>query len=477
MKLRALLIIIVFVLAATRAFCYPAGVTVLNNQEYFPAAQKAISGAKKSIFAVMYLINFNREDKNSKVTQLMDELAKAKLRGVEVKVILDYQSSSDFLAEQSNYAAFRFLKDKGIDAYFDGAVVYTHTKALVIDEKTVISGSHNWSEAALTRNNEVSFLIDSPKLASQLLEEFSRIKLSSAKLEEASGVKIPYWVMKKNGVMQEMVRRHHALALDIWLFFLKNFDGNSEGIVNTDYDALASSLASLRNRGRPYYRGGINWQLRKLDKLYKLIEAQTSINQPFKVKLSQKIGDETFSLPVFYWDYDWANRLDMNAKVCLLINLAELGSKQQAPEWSLSRPLIAEKYGISLKVLYSGMKALRDFNIINIKYSEIDKGYEFRAPSTIIFLGLYDMGKFERNLKRLEDAYGKELITKSREYASIVFKGYDLTVIEEIAKLTNLYGAANIDEAFKVVRKKSSDNPKRSFGYVTGILGKMKKFQ
>ena len=78
------LICLFLVLVATQAFCLPADVVSLNNQEYFPAAQKAISQAKKSIFIVIYLISFNKEDKNSKVSQLIDELVKAKLRGVNV---------------------------------------------------------------------------------------------------------------------------------------------------------------------------------------------------------------------------------------------------------------------------------------------------------------------------------------------------------------------------------------------------------
>ena len=44
-----------------------------------------------------------KEDKSSRVFQLVDELARAKLRGVEVKVILDYQGSSSFTAGQVNY--------------------------------------------------------------------------------------------------------------------------------------------------------------------------------------------------------------------------------------------------------------------------------------------------------------------------------------------------------------------------------------
>jgi len=52
------------------------------------------------------------------------------------------------------------------------------------------------------RNNETSFLIDSPKLARQLLDEFSRIKLSRPELEEGSGV-IGQW---EKTVLYRMLR-------------------------------------------------------------------------------------------------------------------------------------------------------------------------------------------------------------------------------------------------------------------------------
>lgn len=105
----------------------------------------------------------------------------------------------------------------------------------------------------------------------------------------------------------------------------------------------------------------------------------------------------------------------MDAKVCFLINLSELGQEQQPPEWPLSRPQITEKYGINRGTLHSGMKVLRDFNIIDVRRSDIDEGYENRMASTTIFRGLYDMREFERGLSRLEDAYSRDLITQSRD--------------------------------------------------------------
>ncbi|MBU1924156.1 MAG: hypothetical protein KJ710_07890 [Candidatus Omnitrophica bacterium] len=475
MKLRTLSTIIAFVLVTGQGFCYPADVVSLSNQEYFPAAQEAISQAKKSILLVMYLISFNKEDKESEVSKLMEELVKAKLRGVGVKAILDYQKDDyNSIAGGDNSEAFNFLKNNGIEVYFDSVGSYTHTKAMVIDERIVISGSHNWTDAAFTRSNETSFLIDSPILAGRLLDEFSRIKLSAQPLKECPGARIPYWALGKNGVVPEMLRRHNERGLDIWLLLLRDFDGNAQGTVNTDYEALADSLGLLKTMDRRSYRKEINRQLRNLSKLYKILEIDTQINQPIKIRLLKEAGKESFSLPRAYWDYGWGNRLSMPAKVCFLINLAELGVKQDSPEWMVARPQVSEKYGIEGRILYKGMKDLREFNVIDVECSQMDEGYENRMPSVTVYLGLYDMREFEQKLARLDQAYGRELIIKSREYAFVVFKGYDLGVIEEVAKLININGAANVDEAFKIVEQKSPDNPKRIFGYVIGILDKMK---
>jgi len=475
MKLRILPIIITLVLVTSRGFSYPADAVSLINREYFPAAQKAISQAKKSILLVMYLISFNKEDKNSEVSRLMEELVKAKLRGVRVKAILDYQKGDyNSIAGGDNSEDFNFLKDNGIEVYFDSAGSYTHAKAMVIDGRMIISGSHNWTLAAFTRNNETSFLIDSPKLAGRLLDEFSRIKLSAQGPRECPGARIPYRALGKNGVVPEMLRRHNERGLDIWLLLLRDFDANAQGAVNTDYETLAESLGLSKIMDRKAYRKEINRQLRNLSKLYKILEIDTQINQPIKIRLLNETGKESFSLPRAYWDYGWGNRLSMAAKVCLLINLAEIGVKQHPPEWMAARPQVSEKYGIDARILYKGMKDLREFNIIDVECSQLDEGYENRMPSVTVYSGLYDMREFEQEMARLEQAYGRELIIRSREYAFVVFKGYDSGVIEEIAKRIKIDGAANVDEAFKIVEQKSPDNPKRIFGYVIGILDKMK---
>ncbi|MEM4546663.1 MAG: phospholipase D-like domain-containing protein, partial [Nitrososphaerota archaeon] len=51
----------------------------------------------------------------------------------------------------------------------------THAKLIIIDNETVIIGSHNWTESALTRNHETSIMIQDKETATKLTNYFMRI--------------------------------------------------------------------------------------------------------------------------------------------------------------------------------------------------------------------------------------------------------------------------------------------------------------
>ena len=203
-----------------------------------------------------------------------------------------------------------------------------------------------------------------------------------------------------------------------------------------------------------------------------MIEFETEFDRPFRVRLVDSDEGLKFKLPREYWKYGWDKRLDFKGKVCLLINLAEMESKKEPWEWLSTREQLAEKYGIGTWVVSHGMMSLRRYNIIEVEYGEIGGGYKERAPTETRYLGLYDMKELEGVLERLEDVYGKDLVKEAREYASIVYKGYDATSIEDVIELMGIYGREKVRDAFRVVEMKAPDNPKRRFGYVVGILKK-----
>ena len=99
--------------------------------------------------------------------ELLIALKHAKERGVKVRIILEKRVMSD-----DNIATFQALKTYGIDVKWASKLfTLTHAKFLIIDGTTVIIGSHNFSDNALTSNREASVLIE----RSAAVDEFKHI--------------------------------------------------------------------------------------------------------------------------------------------------------------------------------------------------------------------------------------------------------------------------------------------------------------
>jgi phosphatidylserine/phosphatidylglycerophosphate/cardiolipin synthase-like enzyme len=67
------------------------------------------------------------------------------------------------------------LRGAGLDVRLDGNERNMHHKVFIIDGKTVITGSYNFSRSAEERNDENTLLIHDPEIASKFLAEFNRI--------------------------------------------------------------------------------------------------------------------------------------------------------------------------------------------------------------------------------------------------------------------------------------------------------------
>ncbi|MFA7706560.1 MAG: phospholipase D-like domain-containing protein, partial [Candidatus Omnitrophota bacterium] len=191
MKLRRLstiilaaILIAVMAYPATAGKCYEADVMDISGTKYFPAVKETLSKAKKSISLVMYLIELSSHRENLKADQLVDSLIEAKQRGVDVEVILDQnvdfvqrRSKSEWEAKVKSMLAYKRLKEAGVKVRYDEPVRYTHAKAIVIDRNIVILGSTNWTESALSKNNEINALIKSKGLAEEILSYIKTIKV------------------------------------------------------------------------------------------------------------------------------------------------------------------------------------------------------------------------------------------------------------------------------------------------------------
>ncbi len=485
-------------IAGTRIFLcsaadsYQATVEDISGDKYFPAVKEALSKAEKSIYMVMYFVSFDPQEKTSAVSGLVEELVNAHKREVKVKVILD--QNIDFNAweeikagwekENKNDTLFAYLKKQGIEVYFDSLYVLTHAKAIVIDEEISILGSANWSSSSLSKNWEASCLIRSKDLAKQLLADFSKITIdpeAGAHDEENNpGIRLSQDFLRDPSLAAKMITATDETAFDLYIHLLKNFDGNHEARIDINYKELIQffdldeklSYASALDR--------LKEALRRLDEKYHLIfrkkrppQIKYIILLDYPNKTPYVLPKEKyFSIPNEYWQYGWYKTLPSAEKFCYLINLYKVGLNHHA-FWSDYIVGLSRAFHLSRNTIMRGMQGLRKLNIIEMEYPSYvrENGkFEPRGPTYFRLLGLYSPGALNEEKNRLAEIYGKERFEKAAKYAEIVFKGNDIYVIEDIIKKIEEYGLAEVDSAFKIVAEKASDNPKRSYSYVIGVL-------
>ncbi|MCC2644830.1 MAG: endonuclease [Burkholderiales bacterium] len=136
-----------------------------------PLVLKTINSAKTSICVAAYSFT-------SKPISLA--LYNASKRGVKVQVVADAKSNG------GKYSATTFLANQGLDVRLNRKYAIMHNKFIIVDNKTVETGSFNYSAAAAKNNAENVIVIwDNPSLASRYKSECNRLLNEADKLSKA----------------------------------------------------------------------------------------------------------------------------------------------------------------------------------------------------------------------------------------------------------------------------------------------------
>lgn len=89
---------------------------------------------------------------------IAEALVEASKKGIMVEVVLDKKQRSE------KYSQASLLIKSNISVYSDGKHAIAHNKIIIIDEKTVITGSFNYSKGAEFKNSENLLIIRSTEL-------------------------------------------------------------------------------------------------------------------------------------------------------------------------------------------------------------------------------------------------------------------------------------------------------------------------
>ena len=131
-------------------------------------AVRMMDGAQSRIWVAMYVV---RPDDGGPVAGLLEALASARRRGVDVRVLLDLDDQE----VDKNQAAVAWLQHQGVVVVQDEPKVTSHAKVILVDDRLALVGSHNWTRSAMTRNREVSVLVADRASIEELVAWFSGI--------------------------------------------------------------------------------------------------------------------------------------------------------------------------------------------------------------------------------------------------------------------------------------------------------------
>lgn len=455
------------------AFAERGEVDFIPSRAYFATVLREIEGAKTSISACLYLFSFHPNESHSEVFRLAQSLKKAHDAGVKVEVVLD--QNIDFTGEEGasvgakNLAAYVYLRKSGIPVYFDDAVTTTHAKALIIDGKTVIVGSSNWSRAAFEVNAETNVLIRSTSVARDLLKALRAIPREEP-VNDGPTVPVPVGFLLNKALFGQMLTRSDERAFDIYLFFVRE----NAGKIVLDYEQCAAHLG-IDAMGREAYRRQINKALGKLEERYQLISVSKRFNQEAEITLLPPPNGESVSVPVAYWDLGWNRRLSFAGKAFYLMSLHESSVSPLQPRWSLNLHSLGTRYGASPWFISQGVTDLRRNKLLEVEYDAAGPlGPGDRAPNIYMPNPLYDPKELDRSLEDLKIRFGAAKVERAQRVAGLVYEDRYLHGIKQLIELEDQYGQDRIERAVKIVGAKSPDNPKRSIGYLIATIRGLK---
>ena len=173
--------LLVFFLLLSPTLLFPTSIPLNTTSQVFfspnggatTAIVDALNAAKQEILVQAY--SFTSQP-------IANALVNAYKRNIKVEIILD---KSQLTAKSSMLSYVANVKESpgrpGIPTYIDSKHAIAHNKVMIIDRKTVITGSFNFTKSAEEHNAENLIIIPSTELAKEYIANFTTHKQHSVK--------------------------------------------------------------------------------------------------------------------------------------------------------------------------------------------------------------------------------------------------------------------------------------------------------
>ena len=464
-------ILLVSLLFTSSLFSIPADVEDISYKKYFPAVKKLIREAQSEIYISVYYISMTS---GGPVSELLQEIAGAKERGVDVEVVLDFSTvkGKERFEDMKNAKAFSFLRQKGIRVFYDDDKRLNHSKYMIVDKSLVVVGSFNWSRPAFENNHENAVLIRSPEMAQTYLEYFRAIPRVYYAVKDA--VPIPRGFIEDPAQAAAFARNSDVRLLDFYLLCQKlSWEQKSAQIIISE--ALLEEIffkgknLSLGDRSiRAYFTGNF---LRKAEKKLFFVKS-FSDNRKEKVLEVELTAPntgpaESLWLSPLYWKYRWFERLDNSGKFFIFYLLLKTESLRLGRSFQVSQDRITKEFALHPSTLTLASSDLERFNLIERQnYSRKDD----YSPNVYLLNDFYDYAEFEKQLEQIRRSADPAVFEAASKVCDITNEPCDLNALKKLIAAGTEYGPGILQKAVEKASGSGASSSYREFPYLYNVI-------
>ena len=347
---------------------YPARVKDISDRAYEPAVIQLLDNAKESIVMSMYMI---KPSESGPVYLLVKDLEEALDRGVSVEIYLNTRPDFGMPPSDIMIQPLQSLINKGAKIYKFTPHVRLHDKLIVVDSRYVVTGSMNWSVAAIKSNYESADLIDSPELAKAKLIRLRNFPLEGHEKKEKERpdrpkaleplpkgtiVDVSRELLNNKNYFTTMLKAQADRDMNTYLLLLAESARTGEKEFFVPLENLAVTLGiSPQWTDTDMRRQMIN-ELKALQEEYKLIEVNFSYGKDAWVEMKDLPGG-TFKVSGDFFDPKSLISKNQPAKSVFLIK-ALLETEGRSID-SVGASAVAKRFGVSEFSIRKGLRELK----------------------------------------------------------------------------------------------------------------------
>lgn len=311
----------------------------------------------------MYSINLGTKY-NNPVRLLLDELLKARARGVSVTMYLNTKfRDKEESGEEAPFVGnpvFKELKDSGCTIHLIPSYRKLHDKLVIIDERYVVEGSTNWSIAALKNNFESSTIIDSPDLARVKLMRFKSFLVISPPRDETphapayienlpESLSVPEGLLLDKRYFPAMVTSYDSRSMDLYILLLAHAQAIDKKEFLISLEDMALSLGMPNSWDYTALRRQVIKSLKKLEGRYRLIKVTFFHSHDAAITLADIPGN-SFSIS----SSSVISQLTMRLKFLLLVEAFLKGKGEDMG--SISKADLAKRFNVDVETIKAAFR-------------------------------------------------------------------------------------------------------------------------